>query len=311
MPGTPNTTPVWVKALLDKDLSAIEYRVWCYLSWRQGGKGSSWPAQDTIAADLGLTAEGVRKITRRLERKGWLRIDQPEKCGRQHRLNYTCLTSQKPPTAVGPSEQKPPTAVGPSEQKPPTAVGGLREETPNSEAEKPPTAKPRHKEEHLQGTLTTKSHLRQVFDHWNSFEKQSVEKPKDGGAPVRIAWESHRLKPDGAVPRDKADAIRRALDDYSVDDICAAITNYATVLLGPRYRWTHAWTLAEFLTRHQQGDRRGLLQYWRFLPDEFSAAKYRKDTTVAAAVVRDADGLTPKQRAEMAVRGKQEVIHAS
>jgi len=30
-----------------------------------------------------------------------------------------------------------------------------------------------------------------------------------------------------------------------------------------------------------------------------------------AAVVRDPDGLTPKQRAEMSVRGKQEVIHAS
>jgi len=119
--------------------------------------------------------------------------------------------------------------------------------------------------------------VHQVFNHWNSYQGRSVEKPGDDGRCIKVIWKRHRLKPDGAVPRDKADAIRRALDDYSVDDICAAITNYATVLLGPRYRWTYAWTLAEFLTRGEERHKQAPRKWYRFLPDNFDPDQHLTD----------------------------------
>lgn len=70
--STTLTQPAWVSALLDTDLSFAERTVAAYLAWRQGRNGSAWPSQRTIAGDLGLTCDGVRKITQRLEAKGRL-----------------------------------------------------------------------------------------------------------------------------------------------------------------------------------------------------------------------------------------------
>jgi hypothetical protein len=67
---------------------------------------------------------------------------------------------------------------------------------------------------------------------------------------------------------------RRSKDGHPVEDILAAITSYAKVLLSADYRWTQAWTLYEFLTRHQNGDRKGPLQLVRFTPDNFDETRY-------------------------------------
>jgi hypothetical protein len=69
--------PLFVRALLDPDLSAMECRVLLYLDWRQGLNDSAWPTQATIAADLHLTPDGVRKIIRRLMAKGWVQVTRP------------------------------------------------------------------------------------------------------------------------------------------------------------------------------------------------------------------------------------------
>ncbi|MDI9433670.1 MAG: helix-turn-helix domain-containing protein [Planctomycetota bacterium] len=83
-----SSRPIWVEALLSPEMSAVEYRVWSYLSWRQGGNGSAWPSQQTIARALGLSVQGVRGITRRLARKGWLAVHAAGAVGRGHSLCY-------------------------------------------------------------------------------------------------------------------------------------------------------------------------------------------------------------------------------
>ena len=44
-------------------------------------------------------------------------------------------------------------------------------------------------------------------------------------------------------------AINGALKDYTREEICAAIDNYAEILGDSKYYWTHKWTLKEFLER--------------------------------------------------------------
>jgi len=40
-----------------------------------------------------------------------------------------------------------------------------------------------------------------------------------------------------------------ALKTYSIDEIITAITNYAIILHGEEYYWSHKWTLGDFLKR--------------------------------------------------------------
>jgi hypothetical protein len=84
-------------------LPGEEYRLWSYLHWRQGNNDDAWPSQRAIATDLGLTVQGVRKITRRLQDKGWLRIESPGDCGRSHGLRYAVAEGA---TAVDRSQEE-------------------------------------------------------------------------------------------------------------------------------------------------------------------------------------------------------------
>ena len=139
------TRPLIVHVILDVELSPTERLLLAYLAWRQGANGEAWPSQRTIAKDLGLTCDGVRKIVRRLEAKGKLCVNRPQGGGRGRRIQYT-VTTAKPPTAIDPLET----------EKPPTTDEGLPEETPDSQPKKPPTAKPRHIRRTLQGTQQSK-----------------------------------------------------------------------------------------------------------------------------------------------------------
>jgi len=141
--STTSTQPAWVSALLSKDLSPVERIVLAYLAWRQGSNGSSWPSQATIAADLGLSCEGVRKITQRLEAKGCLSVTWtgPGR-GKDHRKQYHVTPPTKTPTAVRDLGVENPN-------------GGLAfaiGENPNGGTNKTPTAKPRHKKKNTTGT---------------------------------------------------------------------------------------------------------------------------------------------------------------
>ena len=64
--------------------------------------------------------------------------------------------------------------------------------------------------------------------------------------------------------------ISGALRDYALEEIKTAIQNYATILKGKEYYWTHKWTLEEFIQRGLE----------KFLTDAcFENFKNKKDDT--------------------------------
>ena len=84
-----------------------------------------------------------------------------------------------------------------------------------------------------------------IFNHWNS---KSIIK--------------HRKITD-KLKR----AINNALKDYSQDEICTAIDNYAIILADDKYYWTYKWGLQEFISRGLD----------KFLDFEVAANNYMKD----------------------------------
>jgi|GEM_PF-454571 len=84
-----------------------------------------------------------------------------------------------------------------------------------------------------------------IFRHWNS--KNIIQ---------------HRKLTD-KIKR----AINGALQDYSEEEICQAIDNYATILADDRYYWSYKWGLREFLMRGLD----------KFLDFDIAAQNYRKD----------------------------------
>lgn len=129
--------PLWTQALLA--LPATDFQVWSYLRWRQGRNRTAYPAQETMARELGMTENGVRKITRRLADKDWLVIIPPAKRGKGHHLHYVT----KHPTEGY-------TGVYPLDSKGSTAVEGLQAQRVNGCARKGSTA---HRTNTLHRTL--------------------------------------------------------------------------------------------------------------------------------------------------------------
>ncbi|NQT03273.1 MAG: hypothetical protein HQ580_14695 [Planctomycetes bacterium] len=118
-----------------------------------------------------------------------------------------------------------------------------------------------------------KNSLLHIFNHWNTYKGQSISKLKDGKN-TKITWHSHKLKSDGTVNKDAKEAIAWALKDYSVEDICGAIDNYAKVLLGINYFWTHKWSLPVFLTVGEEKHKQAARKWYRFKPDNFIEEQY-------------------------------------
>lgn len=112
-----------------------------------------------------------------------------------------------------------------------------------------------------------------IVTFWDSFRGQSVEKPTPEGNKVKITWHAHRNgKPSEAI----ISAVKRS-SQYSTDEICGAIANYAKVLLGEDSFWTHIWSLPEFLTRGEEKNRDAPRKWWKFLPDNFIEENYLTD----------------------------------
>ena len=103
-----------------------------------------------------------------------------------------------------------------------------------------------------------------IFARWNSYASQSIEKNGE-----QVAWKSHK-----AISPEIRNGAAARLEDYAVDQICAAIDNYAAVLLDPECFWSYPWALYEFLTRKQGRDKGAPLQLLQFLPDNFIPEKY-------------------------------------
>jgi hypothetical protein len=53
--------------------------------------------------------------------------------------------------------------------------------------------------------------------------------------------------------------------NYTIDEIKQAVDNYHVILTGPKYIWTHKWSLWEFLKRENAD---------KFFPDEFDLARF-------------------------------------
>lgn len=156
--------PIWVAAMLA--LPGEEYRLWSYLHWRQGNNDEAWPSQPAIATDLGLTVQGVRKITRRLQDKGWLRIESPEDCGRSHGLRYAVAEGE---TTVDSSEEKKVNGGLPFEgQKGSTPVDPFARERVNDRNPKGstpvyPCDTERVNGRHPKGSTKARSHIRRTL----------------------------------------------------------------------------------------------------------------------------------------------------
>ena len=101
-----------------------------------------------------------------------------------------------------------------------------------------------------------------LFDAWNAHKGKGYGKAK---------WRSHTII---SIPCQKA--IRSKLrQGYDVETLKAAINNYALILTSPDYKWTYAWTMLQFLTRHHPV-RRKEEQLTRWLPGEFDPDDYIK-----------------------------------
>jgi hypothetical protein len=66
-----------------------------------------------------------------------------------------------------------------------------------------------------------------VFDHWNSLGIIKHKKMTD------------RMR----------SALKSALKNYTKEEICQAMSNYAEILHGVEYYWQYRWTFDEFLHR--------------------------------------------------------------
>lgn len=98
-----------------------------------------------------------------------------------------------------------------------------------------------------------------IFRGWN---RHAGSREIKDGKPV--VWHEHRK-----VSPEIVNGAKLRLADYSVDEIVAAIDNYAQVLFDPDTFWTYVWSLPEFLTRKQAKEKVSPLQIIRFLPDNF------------------------------------------
>lgn len=187
--------PLWAAALLDSDLSYVERVVLAYLAWRQGRNDSAWPSLTTIAADLGLTPDGVRRITRRLEKKGRLTIVHPSGQGRGHHLRYVVKGS--PVSTL--SEEKGYITVDPSESKKGRQRDGERVDSQPEKGRQPSTLTlQEHNKEHTNGVCDT----RNGFDcFWDAYPR------KENRNAALTAWK--RLNPDNTLQTAILDAIRR------------------------------------------------------------------------------------------------------
>jgi len=107
----------------------------------------------------------------------------------------------------------------------------------------------------------SKDNITVIFDKWNSYKGQGK-------------WKSH-----DKLSYEIETAIAEQLKYYSLEDLCGAIENYAKILISPDYKWTYAWTLRQFLTRHEPKNR-SELQLFRFLPNSFHDKDYITDTAL-------------------------------
>jgi hypothetical protein len=112
-----------------------------------------------IAADLGLTAEGVRKIISRLVKKGWLVVERPDHTAPGRGLQYHVTRPDNHPNGCRGEH--------------PNGCRGVSANHPNGQAEITPTAKPR-KNAGIRMQNTSKNTVIPTYD-WNTYTFVGVQ----------------------------------------------------------------------------------------------------------------------------------------
>jgi hypothetical protein len=110
-----------------------------------------------------------------------------------------------------------------------------------------------------------------VFEFWNSFKGSKTSIKRDPKTGDLIQWHSHNK-----LTHDMRVAIRENLKDYTLEEICTAIHNYAEALLGDKYFWTYVWPLSIFLSVKYEKRKDGNKKWWKFLPENFDRKVYLK-----------------------------------
>jgi len=97
-----------------------------------------------------------------------------------------------------------------------------------------------------------------VFDYWNSYKGEK-------------RWHSHNK-----LTINIAKAISDNLKNYSVEEMCGAIENYASVLINEEFFWEHTWNIECFFTVTNR-KKEGKPKKWKqFLAEVFKEEIYVK-----------------------------------
>jgi len=87
----------------------------------------------------------------------------------------------------------------------------------------------------------------------NDKEKESIKsvskKPTPPAQSIFEHWNGKKILQHRKITDKLKRSINGALKDYSQEEICTAIDNYATILTDDKYYWTYKWGLHEFLQR--------------------------------------------------------------
>ena len=77
-----NFTNILNKLITDKNISAAEYRILCYLLMRAGNQDICYPSLNTISKDIDISSSTVKRAIPELVEKGYLKkINRKRKNG--------------------------------------------------------------------------------------------------------------------------------------------------------------------------------------------------------------------------------------
>jgi len=110
-----------------------------------------------------------------------------------------------------------------------------------------------------------------IFEFWNTFKGEQTSSktcPKTG---TLIRWHSHNK-----LTHDMRLAMRDNFKDYSIEDMCIAISNYREVLIRDDTFWTHVWPLSTFFSVKYTNAKDSRMKWWRFLPENFDVKTFLK-----------------------------------
>ena len=131
-------------------------------------------------------------------------------------------------------------------------------------------------------TETTDKRITQLSDPIDNFLSSFSEKKRDNILDVFDLWNAYKGEPHWRshtkLTFDMVNAIQENLKYYSVEQICSAINNYATILIEEKYFFDYTWPLTVFLTV-KEGKTKDSLKKWIkfFHPENFIEEKWLRN----------------------------------